>query len=195
MTINDVQQPSIHTRTQQHMRLQLHPHFGTQIELSCSLHKSCKALSLSIRTAKPMVPKKPKGAETWCRSARTSACQDKVGGGGGGTRRSAVTIVGGGGAPKIMVGENRDINCRKFWVGLILLSPILLNQRAHSLKGAGHFCELFMNLLFGPQITFKGTQNRSAQEKTSISVVQAPAQPQIRHCSGGLFEQRIVAIN
>ena len=54
---NTKQQASIHPRTQEHMELQLHQHFATHIDRSCSLHKDTNHMLYWVGTAKMRVPK------------------------------------------------------------------------------------------------------------------------------------------
>jgi hypothetical protein len=54
---NTKQQASMHPRTQEDMELQLHHHFATHIDPSCSLHQATNHILYWIGTATTMVPK------------------------------------------------------------------------------------------------------------------------------------------
>ena len=55
---NTKQHAGVHPSTQEHVKVQLHQHFDTHIDPSCSLHQATNHVLDWIGTAKTMVPKR-----------------------------------------------------------------------------------------------------------------------------------------
>ena len=66
--------PAYTPRTQEHMELQLHQHFDTHIDPSCSLHKATNRIPYWIRTAETMIPKRCTSAGKRGRRVWTIRC-------------------------------------------------------------------------------------------------------------------------